>query len=607
MKSIKHNTLPQGPGQLRELYEHYSYERIEDVNAWAYDTFDQWLNNTNKTIEYMNGVLEQIKKIDPRLAATEHEYLDKMRVNWRVKGKGTLFSEDQDAMLSFEDTDQANALKPGIIKLRNDTLDKLRELGPNDIYNIIGNGPVVLNKGKGAPYWFSGSDTKSGIIMHRLTQDCRTADEATGRISSAGDAKLGPVATSYIRIQSGRSEVAKYELVGDKLQYAGEEVRAKVRRISAQPFYLNHRWCGVGHLIRELTYKYDQSMRNVGTLEGALRRASVWRYAKAIDLSKYDTTIAYSTLQVYNEEFLRYILNYLLIIEVITRQEADLLMSIAAFQNDQDVLLPPRGTFEEACLATSRGQLPSGIQLTSKIGTDINRVRIETKAKALGIPRSMYDYVNFGDDTMIFYNDPHIGEVWSEHGEMFGFKETTATDNSYLMKRIPQGYAYVTRMIMGTINRESRFEPNSALVSAAGIATRYQLLRGHPWQNEYLNCLKYAWSDTRLMYALGICEGVNYDPIILNQFAMKMSEYNTRTLPQILENVEYIEFDPRYYKESASMLKVAIDAYMLKKQYRVPYQTVKDLASQYSVQECIAGIRKRSYCIPPYMKEQEAA
>jgi hypothetical protein len=150
-------------------------------------------------------------------------------------------------------------------------------------------------------------------------------------------------------------------------------------------------------------------------------------------------------------------------------------------------LLTPSPLIDHAAMLTaSVGGLSSGERLTSVKGTDINRMRIDAKGQMLGV---RIVSTNLGDDTTVSSDDPSLEKKWFDSDRFAGFTEERAPDVSFLMRRMPKGYAYLSRMVLMTINREVSHEPHSVLQAAAGIHIRHSLLRGHPAAAAYLRIL----------------------------------------------------------------------------------------------------------------------
>jgi hypothetical protein len=110
--------------------------------------------------------------------------------------------------------------------------------------------------------------------------------------------------------------------------------------------------------------------------------------------------------------------------------------------------------------------------------------------------------INYGDDTVVFSDDAVAIDSWLEAPEAYGFKEEAAADSTFLMKRLPFGYSYLGRMVMGSIDREPAHEPETPLDAAAAFAIRRDLLTGHPSANAYLGILDNLPSPERFSMAV---------------------------------------------------------------------------------------------------------
>jgi hypothetical protein len=176
----------------------------------------------------------------------------------------------------------------------------------------------------------------------------------------------------------------------------------------------------------------------------------------ATDLSGYDDTVSLETLTAYREYVLLPCLNACVRKGLINGQRRRLILDIDEKVQQIDALTPPPSEREGARLVSTAGGIKSGERLTSQKGSDINRVRILTKMRDLGIKGAS---MNFGDDTIVCSDDKDMVTKWFSEGfDNHGFIETLADDVSFLMKRIPEGYAYRTDGVkynkQGTTERE---------------------------------------------------------------------------------------------------------------------------------------------------------
>jgi hypothetical protein len=143
------------------------------------------------------------------------------------------------------------------------------------------------------------------------------------------------------------------------------------------------------------------------------------------------------------------------------------------------ILLPPAHRSVAATQWDARGQTRSGVNLTSWVGTEINRALKDAKAHDLGVKDVVKNF-NYGDDSVLITDSDGAVTKWADTPNYAGFNETIAPDATYLMRRLPSGHTYLGRMIFASINREAHLEPRDPLAAAAAWATRDALLNGHP-------------------------------------------------------------------------------------------------------------------------------
>jgi len=489
-----------------ELYHQYSFTGVDRGFAFAYDTLHDWEVTSQRAMLRLYDAVDALRHAgDIRLAAQEHEFAEKMAACWRVRGEGTLYEPD-DAAYSCHDAEQAVLLRPHLRARKRDYLRWLTHAGADVALQLFQDGLVVLDRGKGAPYWAAGSDKDVTLAYGRIAKSCSTFAELERYMVIAGAASLPFCQTSYIRVQSARKETPGWRLVGDRLEPAAASVKARVRRIGAQPFAVNHLWAGVGAVLRHVMAVADH--RNTGIVTFASGAAAAWPEVVAFDLASYDTTVSLETLTTIREELLEPVLGWLAGHGVISHREYTLLLTCDERTQAIPILVPPSNTLVGAELVEAAGQTRSGENLTSWKGTEINRARIAAKAQQLQL-RYGVDYAafNYGDDTLMMFEHSANADRWADAAAFAGFTETVAADTTFLMRRLPQGYSYLGRMVAACVNREQRSEPFTALAAGAAMATRYELLAGHPQQAQFYPILEDINDSARWKEALSIAKG----------------------------------------------------------------------------------------------------
>jgi hypothetical protein len=477
-------------------------------------------------------VLAQIP--DLRLRAQEKEFADKSQTCWRLTGYGTLFVEDHDALSCFN-AEQAAALRPAFRTRMQEYVKHWDRMSDDDLVRMYNGGTVQVGKGKGAPYWNPGSDVVAALALGRIVRDVASLNELRDAVMSAGAATVGLLQTSYIRVQGSRKVVPTYTVSEGRIIRSGERLSCKIRRIGAQPFATNHLWAGVGEILRTAMASIDDE--HTGTVDPVASAADKWPLVVAFDLAAYDSTVGIETLDAFHEEMLVPLLYHLQLRGVVSARESALLQEIHLDAQRMPILLPPRDQSEIGYVAQATGQIRSGINLTSWIGTEINNCRIRSKAKALGIKH--YKSFNYGDDTIMCLQEERQARAWQEADDMFGFNETVAPDRTFLMKRVPQNYSYLLRMLFACINREGSHEPQTEIAAAAAMRTRYELLRGHPLQSEFPRLLASWQRSSRWTQAVNLAfSGPDALELTRLAAAMQMLTQPARQLDDLIDDAE---------------------------------------------------------------------
>jgi len=474
--------IPVMPGRLplhvERLYAFYSFEPLDMHGAYCYDTVDEWRQLTDHITDRAEPAIRALT--DTPLSLFEWDILSKMQVCWRDKGLGSLA---QPEALLVRDEDQAGALRPYLARLGAEYAAAVQDMGSNELERIYwDNSRIPINRGKGAPYWLPGTDRVAATAFARLADSARDYEHLQEIVRDAGGAVLGFAATAYMRIQGSKKTHDEYGLAGDELHVIGTRRGPKLRKITALPFVLNYLAAGVGAVMRELLKR--RTDMNTGTIHPAAKAVRNYKYTIAVDLANYDDSVSIETLDAYREYVYKAVLDALVRLSVLSSRRRAMLLDIDFALQRLPLLAPPMRTGEAARLVPTLGGIKSGERLTSQKGTDINRERIAEKLRHLGIKAKHF---NQGDDTVIASDDARLLKYTDEPTRL-GFTETRSEDVSFL-KRLPDGYAYLSRMLNGTINRESRFESDNIHSCASGIKIRDGLLAGHPLRRDYLRIL----------------------------------------------------------------------------------------------------------------------
>lgn len=509
MKNISPKLLPRS---LIELYHVYRNEGADGQPAFAYDSYGEWRRGVDAVCTMFDN-LAITRGMDGRLLAQEREFFEKLRVNWRGRGIGTLCIADADE-LSCHNDEQAAALTPYFKRMAATYVAAIRKQGLHIPRKLL-EGSIRSTRGKGAPFWIPGTDPLGSIALRAF---CRryynnlTALERACR-SIAPERELF-TQTSYIRIQSSRGLQRAWRVgAGRVLEPFGERVGPKVRRIAAQPFLLNHWIAPYGDILRTIMSEAPRGI-HAGQVSPLIEvaRKGAYKYIFATDLKSYDTTVAYETLRAFQEILVNpcvYEMYNILgarLAQQFCIATPTLIDEIDQRMQTMSILTPSVDPDVGASLWPAEGQTRSGENLTSFKGTCIREAHGQIKLLECGGDPNEDVIFNYGDDTIVLTNNKKLVERWFETPTFLGLKEVASPDSSFLMRRIPQGYAYLGRMVIACINREAKQEPRDQLACASAMAGRYALLNGHPWQDRFFPMLHAYGGPERFQRAVAVAE-----------------------------------------------------------------------------------------------------
>lgn len=509
------------PRSVVDLYKAYSFVGVDPNAAFAYDSVPQWAEYTRDVQRAFYEVLQPIAKTDPRLFAQEGEFLEKLGVCWRCRGVGTLAVEDP-AELSCHNPDQAAAMRPGIKETGRFYCKVLSGMPMAQLEEYFYGAILKVDRSKGAPYWFTRNHTGDfAIALSKVARRGRDFHGVEAVTRAVAGAPLGLVQSSWIRLQSKRGPRDAWSFNGSCISRSGDEYLPKTRRIAAQPFSTNHLWVPVGNVLREIMAGRPDG-NTTGTIPPALQAARDYRYAVAEDLRSYDTTVALETLDDVRMHILEPALAVLHSRGLLSRRDRDRLISVDYHTQRMPILMPPHCITDGALLYPAEGQTRSGENLTSWKGTEINRARAKLKARKLGLEKEVR-VINYGDDTIVFASSVGAIDRWIEAGSELGFESEAAPDATFLMRRLPFGYSYLGRMIMGSIDREPLHEPPNTFAAAASMSIRRELLRGHPLEDRFFNILDQPSAPDRMRRAIGVARNID-DPALATLYASWLGE-----------------------------------------------------------------------------------
>lgn len=505
-RSVRRKILPHS---VEEGLKRQSFEAMNPAPAYAYSSVDEWRAICER---FQNAAWDATSSLqDENLKAAEREHIQKMGVFWRARGLGRQLYAEQ-PMLS--NRDQAAALASGIKRIGRDYLATLDRMGRAWLHSVWMNAPVTLDGGKGAPFWNPGTDELSARLIASWTGWLRHERFESMLQRATAVVRVGMVITMYERTQGARKPVPLITLERGRLVYGGTTRGPKIRTVKAPPFGVNWPFAPLGDLLKQLdriTYPHAH-----GDVNYAISLRTLHKMMIASDLSTFDDTIAVETLELLRTYIISPVLQRVVREGLISAAQMQWIIDADMWIQSAEILAPPRRQDESGCLVQTMGMVKSGERLTSWKDTVVNRARVWRRLTEISPTAGKYAEPNvgftiFGDDLAIGFDDPKFIARW-ENGIPHGFKETIASDASFLMKRIVKdkatgkgyAYAYLGRVLDRTLNREDREEPRDAVTAATGIATRRHLLRGNEMAGVYDTVLKESEGPLKDAYLLAI-------------------------------------------------------------------------------------------------------
>lgn len=517
------------PANLVKMYESYSFDAYDNRGAFAYDSIAEWKETTACM---MDRAWQATSELEPGLRDQEREFIKAMAVCWRLRGMGLLLAKHD---LVVKNEEQAQLLRPHLRLTGLRYAEAIENTAASQLAQWWNDSTVKVAKGKGAPYWIPGSDPFGAVALGVLAHSAQSVEELTRMVLEAGDAEMPLVQTAYVRIQSSGKPQPHRVLVGGTIQEVGTRRGPKTRKIAAQPFVFNVLWAGYGGIMKELLKTVTN--RNTGRIEVTQANVKHYKYSIAVDLKGFDDTVSIETLDTYRELVIKPTLDALVRKGLVRGWQRAMLLELDHNTQRMPILLPPWQTGWGASLVRTEGGISSGERLTAQKGSDINRCRIDAKFEMLGLRGTS---TNQGDDTIINSDDSAISR-WLEVPEWAGFTEEAAADISFLMKHMPEGYAYLGRMLMSTINKEASRESPNIIAAASAIGIRRELLNGHPASREYMKILSEC-GNKRIQYALALAREHSPTELLNKAFALPTKTDQAESLIEDME--KWLEREP---------------------------------------------------------------
>lgn len=526
----------------------YAYVASIPRAGWAYDDLDEWSVVAASLQSGLRAAISGLPKSDPDLIAAESGHADKMSACWRIPGYGAL---SEKSALVTRNKEQADWLRPELDKLGRLYYQRIRHdpVGAAAAYNQA-TSPTL--KAKGACYWLAGSVPDGAAALVNLAGDQPSLQQLHSRHLDATPSWTEPVVTCFERIQASSKARLQRSWVGGLLHESDDYTAyaaPKTRRISAVPYYMNVWATGVAGAMSWAIEDDDSE---------ALAASYDYLFVVAADLTTYDDTVSYETMSLYVELVTTRVVAALVETGVMPNWLGQLVVDIEWDYLTMAIVMPPTSIADDGRRVPTMGRIKSGQKLTSRIGTDINRLRARKKLKELGLVARTF---NRGDDLAIMSQDRRLASRYFESGyDDRGFIETQDVDKSFLMRRLQHGYSYLGRMVAACVNREVTHEPRNVVESALGIRVRYELLRGHPLQGSFFGIIESAGG--RLAASASVAKSAS-DQTLMDCVSRIQGSHNAERVAGIMMDAERAGLTPtpaartmmvEYYSRSQATL-----------------------------------------------------
>lgn len=230
----------------------------------------------------------------------------------------------------------------------------------------------------------------------------------------------------------------------------------------------------------------------------------------------------------------------------------------------QPLLAPPTPGFVQAAFRPNEygraydsplviyrvGGVPSGVRPTSILDSMLNAEIVSVGLYNSGVKRAIL--LCFGDDLVILVeteaNMALILAQFVAKAEELGVLMTKAADVSFLKRHYPGGYMYLARAVAGTLQRETRHEPEHLVVAALGIAARRANLRGHPLAGLYDRLLDLGVLGQRNQQAYNYALAASFDVAVLGRQALVVLAANSATADSAYETAQDLIEHTRYFE-----------------------------------------------------------
>lgn len=548
MKDIQLGVLPRA---LEEHYAELSWSPVINKTWFASDSASDMGRYAAACAE---ALTDASQSWDPSLAAAERDNIPRLFCNWR--NKGYLPFHYTEAELRVVAPGQARYLQTALRSICERIVTELATRCKDEAFLAeCRDAPFPINKGKGAPFWAPGSNREAALALTALASKCRSFDELSDRCSRAA-AKMPIVITVYPRIQAAKSEreVVIPDREGGPQYTSTLALLPKVRKVQAVSYLINLAYARLGKALLETV----RGM-NLGILP---RIEQVMATCKGVpaecifaeDISGYDDSVGVETWIDCSSSLTRRAADILHLAALIPSWQRSLIMSLEDEIPSLPIIIPPQKYGTAARMLRRLGAIPSGIRLTSLVGSVINNARIRANLAHAKI-HAVKAIFTFGDDTLIVFNSAADRTRYERSLPAFqkasAFKTTVADDASFLMKRVPSGYGYLSRMVMSTLQKEDMREPRTLETAALGMAARRIILKGHPDAALYDRLASEGAFGPRYEAAYRMAEALDFDVGALGHLVQLQGAGGAHTLEEVEQLID--ELDELGAEEAASL------------------------------------------------------
>lgn len=550
------------PRWLSARYRSISYDKYVDVAWYSADSAGELLRYAEAATSAMSTALSSAAG-DAALVEQERDSVDRLLCNWRWKGMFP-FPYVTGRELIIDNADQATFLEAALNDVANALTSAAREVIADDVaMRSVINSPYPVNKSKGAPFWFTGRQIDSAYGLASIVANSGSLDDIREwcvRLGSDFDLLI----LLLTRIQAALNARTVYAATPQGHPYDTGTVghMSKVRKVQAVPNLMNVCLAEIGALMLAAARKSGLGI--LPTIKEAELTCAGYSPDKLVaeDVSNFDDSVGLEL--------------WLRAVEVFVYPFCDALapyvptnrLNIARNVMDEiattPIMIPPLSYSEGARIIERAGAIPSGVRLTSVLGSFINNARVRAALRSVDVSLDAVKILTFGDDTLVAFDRVEDAtkyrDAMDKTAAATGFKTKPAPDAAFLMRRMPSGYGYVGRMLLSTLQKEEALEPRSVPTAALGIASRRAIIKGNPFAHVYDDLLQSGALGPRLQaaYNTAAASGWNIPALgnlVYNEVGLAQSgasrAHTDESLADLVEELEAMGYDVGAWGDAA--------------------------------------------------------